>query len=226
MIMQDNLNKKTLHHANVIIGLGNPKDFIFGMLRNDLNFEIANNPDFLFLENQTFGIDDARELERWAMGKPFLGEAKVSILIIKSITHEAQNALLKILEEPPLGTYFFMSLENLGGLLPTFISRVRILNLPNAPDDLEENDISNNARKFLKGKIKDRLAMARSLSRSEDKSKMKELIKEMEKICYENSNDKIYSESEAMKNILTAKIFASARGSSPKMLLEWLSCVL
>ena len=48
---------------------------------------------------------------------------------------------------------------------------------------------------------------------------MKELIKDLEKIAYKDGSKNI-------KNILTAKIFASARGSSPKMLLEWLACVI
>ena len=58
---------------------------------------------------------------------------------------------------------------------------------------------------------------------------MKELISNLEEIYYKSYNKDIANDTEkarAMKNILTAKIFASTKGSSPKMLLEWLSCVL
>lgn len=67
--------------------------------------------------------------------------------------------------------------------------------------------------------------MINTMAKSEDKSDIKELIKDLEKIAYgrgaENAKD-----AEAMKNVLKAKIFTTARGSSPKMLLEWLACVL
>jgi hypothetical protein len=217
-------NKK-MHHANVIAG-GDSRDFIFGILENDLKFKTQGNPDFLLIENQIFGIDDARDFERWVIGKPLVGETKVSFIIVKSITHEAQNALLKTLEEPPLGTYIFINLESLGGLLPTFLSRVRVLELPKGVFEMPQSQKTpfgsdTPAKKFLAGKIKEKFALVRSLSKKENKDEMKDLIKDLEEVAYK-SNFK----SQDLKNILTAKIFASARGSSPKMLLEWLSCVL
>lgn len=39
------------------------------------------------------------------------------------LTHEAQNALLKILEEPPLGTKFIINTDSSNALLPTVLSR-------------------------------------------------------------------------------------------------------
>lgn len=216
-----------LHHANIIAGEENSRDFIFDILANDLNFNIKANPDFLLMENLSFGIDDARDLKKWASGKPLVGEIKVSVIIAKSITHEAQNALLKVLEEPPAGTYIFINLENLGGLLPTLISRVRIIEIPKC--SVEKDVPQSKADKFFHSKIKDKFSMVRSLSKSENKTDMKELIRDLEKISYENCRENMpndISKSKMMKNILTAKVFASARGSSPKMLLEWLSCVL
>lgn len=42
---------------------------------------------------------------------------------------EAQNAFLKILEEPPLNTLFILTAESENNLIPTIISRVRIVQL-------------------------------------------------------------------------------------------------
>jgi len=154
---------KKLHHANVIIG-DNCRGFVFEILTDKLNFNVNANPDFSLVESQTFGIDEARDLERWAIGKPFLSDVKVSLLIINSITFEAQNALLKVLEEPPLGTYIFINLQSLGGLLPTFLSRVRILN----SEKLSKGVFDSNTQKFLSGKIKEKFAMVRSLSKKEN----------------------------------------------------------
>jgi len=210
-----------MYHANIIISKRDSRDFVFNLLEKDLNFNIKANPDFLLIENESFGIDDARNFEKWAIGKPFVGEVKVSLIIVKSITFEAQNALLKVLEEPTLGTYIFINLESLGGILPTFISRVRVLTVPLVSESSKITSEENTSYKFLHSKIKEKLALIHSLSKKEDKNEMKELIKNLEEIAYKNN-----FKPQSLKNILTAKIFAATRGSSPKMLLEWLSCVL
>jgi len=210
-----------MHHANIILSDQDCREYIFDILVRDLSFNVNANPDFLLVENQSFGIDDARNLERWAIGRPLVGETKVYLIITKSITHEAQNALLKVLEEPPVGTYIFINLENVGGLLPTFISRVMFLEISSEKDDIKNKFEKNSGSRFLNSKIKDRLAMIRSLVKKEDKSNLKELIKDLEIVAFKENR-----QADQMKNILTAKIFASARGSSPKMLLEWLSGVL
>ncbi|MFH0804256.1 MAG: hypothetical protein V1896_01490 [Candidatus Zambryskibacteria bacterium] len=220
------MHTEKLHHANVIAG-DDCRNFVFEILEKNLNFDVNANPDFLLLESPFFGIDDVRNFEKWVICKPLLGKVKVSLIIVKSITHEAQNALLKVLEEPPLGTYIFINLESLGGVLPTFISRVRILELPKPVKSVFETPQSpktpftSEAEKFLFSKIKEKFALIRSLAKKEDKNEIKELIKNLEEIAYQNN-----FEPRNMKDILTAKIFASTRGSSPKMLLEWLSCVL
>jgi len=217
-----------LHHANLIVGAEDYRDFVFDTLIRDLNFNVKANPDFLLAENQSFGIDDARNLKKWVAGKPLTGEIKVSLIIAKSITHEAQNALLKVLEEPPAGTYIFINLESFGGLLPTFISRIMVLH-PSASANSENPPIKSTGSKFLNSDIKGKLSIIRSLLKNTDKTEMKELLRDLEEISYKKytpESTKDIAKTKAMKDILMAKIFASARGSSPKMLLEWLSCVL
>jgi len=199
---------KRLHHANIIAGKEDYRDFVFGILEKELNFDI-------------------KAMKRWALGKPLIGEIKVSLVITKSITHEAQNALLKVLEEPPAGTYLFINIEHLGGLLPTFISRVMIL-APKASEKVPKLAESTGS-KFLNSDINRKLSVIRSLSKNEDKTPMKELIKNLEEISYKEKASALNERGADMislNHILTAKIFASARGSSPRMLLEWLSCVL
>lgn len=205
-----------MYHANLIISRNDCREFVFEFLKNNLNFKVRANPDFLLLENETFGIDAARDFGEWVLGRPFSGEAKVSLIVAKSIGVEAQNALLKVLEEPPPDTYIFINLESLGGVLPTFLSRVQILDLP--PKKSEDDSLAQN---FLSSKIKEKFAIINSFSKKEDKNLAREFIKSLEEIAYQSNMKK-----GNLKNILTAKIFSSARGSSPKMLLEWLSCVL
>ena len=126
--------------------------------------------------------------------------------------------MLKILEEPPLGTYIFINLESLGGLLATFVSRIRILDTFPTLEKIGKPTENISSKFFLNGGIKEKLAIIRSLSKknpsADGKSEMKELIRNLEEIAYKNN-----LKAENLKNILTAKIFAGARGASPKMLL-------
>jgi len=48
---------------------------------------------------------------------------------------EAQNALLKLLEEPPEGSVLILTSSHADGLLPTIRSRVQLSNLPSPVDD-------------------------------------------------------------------------------------------
>ncbi len=50
------------------------------------------------------------------------------------LTVPAQNALLKMLEEPPVSTNFYLTLGSITSLLPTIRSRTTLINLPNTPN--------------------------------------------------------------------------------------------
>ena len=208
---------KNLHHSHIVLSHTDQRQTVFDILKQDLGFEIQQNPDFLLLESDTFGIDEVKDLERWVIKKPFLSEVKASLLLVDSITFEAQNALLKILEEPPLGTYFFIHIGSLQNLLPTFLSRVQVLDLTKETRSVDSESLID-ATKFLRSDLKQKFALIRSLAKSDDKKDMKDLIQNLEMAAYKDK-----STHNQLKNILVAKTLVSARGSSPKMLLEWLS---
>lgn len=73
---------------------------------------------------ERFGIDDARELIHQAYQRPGEGEFQLLIIQTEFITNEAQNALLKVLEEPPSSTKFLFVLPHDHFLLPTLASRL------------------------------------------------------------------------------------------------------
>lgn len=58
---------------------------------------------------------------------------------IDTMSKEAQNAILKITEEPPNKARFIMTVEDLGGVLPTIKSRAMSLHMePYSADELKE----------------------------------------------------------------------------------------
>lgn len=74
------------------------------------------------------GIDDARRLQDLAYVKSFAPETERNIIVItETIRYEAQNALLKLLEEPPQNTVFHVVVTDQSGLLPTLRSRFSIV---------------------------------------------------------------------------------------------------
>ena len=75
-------------------------------------------------EKLTFTIDMVRELTQSLSYASLQGKTRHVILIaIDHATTEAQNALLKMLEEPPTRTQIWLTAEHQAKLLPTIISR-------------------------------------------------------------------------------------------------------
>lgn len=86
------------------------------------------SPDILTVApaegKKTIGIDDVRAIRRGAYIKPNDLEFKMFVIDgCDRMTVQAQNALLKILEEPPDATYFFLLCESSSALLATVRSR-------------------------------------------------------------------------------------------------------
>ena len=91
-----------------------------------LEFETQNHPDFLLLnpENGTIKIEQIRNLMNKAIEKPIIGTRKVYILNdADTMTKEAQNCLLKTLEEPPEYLVIILIVQNESQILTTIKSR-------------------------------------------------------------------------------------------------------
>jgi len=75
-----------------------------------------------------FGIDDARAISAQAQLRPATSAGQVFVIKTSFVNHEAQNALLKLFEEPPADTQFVLVLPPAFQLLPTLQSRIGIEN--------------------------------------------------------------------------------------------------
>lgn len=164
-----------------------------------------------------FGIDDARNLVQQAYGRP--SNADILCLVIRSdfVTLEAQNALLKILEEPPESSRFIFVLPPDFSLLPTLASRFNLIESPNP----EKGIITPEFSKFLSSTYKDRLSVL------DVEIKSKNLVWQQAikagLISYLKTDGKelnSYKELEFLARTLLT------RGASNKMLLEHLALLL
>jgi DNA polymerase-3 subunit delta' len=76
-------------------------------------------------------VDQIREVQRRLTTRPTLGEKRAVIIDpADDLERGAANALLKSLEEPPVGTYFLLVSHSPARLLPTIRSRCRSLRFP------------------------------------------------------------------------------------------------
>jgi len=92
--------------------------------------EAGCHPDYHLIEPRgaSIKIDLVRKLERELRLKAFQGGAQVVVFHpAETLTPEAANCLLKILEEPPAGVYFFLLAAQPALLLPTVVSRCQVL---------------------------------------------------------------------------------------------------
>jgi DNA polymerase III gamma/tau subunit len=97
----------------------------------------GKNPDFRFFSSTvgtTIGIEEVRELQRFLALKPFQeGRKAVLIWEAQGLTPEAQNALLKTLEEPPAHSLLILAAPEASLLLPTIVSRCSLVQLVSIP---------------------------------------------------------------------------------------------
>ncbi len=107
------------------------------------------HPDVILLdrEGRDIVVDDVRALRREAYVAPLEGERKVFLLQhAQNMNQAAQNAALKLLEEPPAGVYFILLCGNVPALLPTVRSRCVVVGGTgpgeDAPDDGESRALA------------------------------------------------------------------------------------
>jgi DNA polymerase III, delta subunit len=105
------------HHATLFVH-PERKDIsetLWGELQN-------NSKAHTFFDTTVLDIDTARSIQSWA-NTPY-SESKLGLVSFHTITVPAQNALLKIVEEPPNGVGFIFITSNKESLLPTLLSRL------------------------------------------------------------------------------------------------------
>mgnify|MGYP002799013390 CR=1 FL=1 len=100
-----------------------------------------NHPDIIYVTHEkpgSIGVDEIRsQLVNDVQIKPYSGKYKVYIVAeAEKMTAQAQNALLKTLEEPPAYAVILLLTTNGEMLLDTVRSRCVLLNLKPVPDRL------------------------------------------------------------------------------------------
>lgn len=116
------------------------------------------------------GIEDVRALHKKIILKPFKSKTKAIIVQAFDITLEAQNALLKTLEEPPNHTIIIIAVTRKDSILPTILSRCKIVTIQEKGEKSNE-EISKHLellKSIVSNGVGYRLKMAQDVSAKEE----------------------------------------------------------
>jgi|CXWL01.1.fsa_nt_gi hypothetical protein len=103
--------------------------------------------DITLLQYEAFPVEESRRLHDSVYRTPMVGTRKGIIIAVSRMFHEAQNALLKIFEEPPEGTVLILVVPSVGIIIPTLRSRMTAL--PQQNIKKEKNQTESVAEIFL-----------------------------------------------------------------------------
>jgi|SRR3989344_5052929 len=218
-----------MHHAFAIEAEGGEGiEVALGWADKELGMKIAVNPDIVVLKYGLFSVEDARRVGEIAAQGPVAGEHKVILIAAARAYREAQNALLKLFEEPPEGTYLFLILPSLGGLLPTLRSRVHILELGIKNKELR---IGKEAEEFLKATRERRSAMVKKLATGKDEEERRAhrdealaIMNGIEAVAYQHVG-RSTSHIKLLEEIQTLRGYLHQPSAPVKMILEHLAIV-
>lgn len=174
-------------------------------------------PDVHVLMISEFGINDARELRMRASMMPVAAACQIFLLEINTITAEAQNALLKLFEDPPPRTQFYLVMSPAGTLLPTLRSRLFLIGEDETATDPIESATFD---EFYGATYGDRLATVARLSKEKAYSVMEVLLVGAERVATEEKDATL------LETVVYVRQHLGTRGASAKMLLESLSLAL
>lgn len=178
-------------HANLIVGDdGIGKSVIAKYLSNNI-IKLKDNVESVdivryYPSSSSFGVDDVRKIIDEVNKKPYEGDKKVLILYkCDKMTTQAQNALLKTIEDPPIGVYLILLSESLEAILDTIQSRCQVYKLtPLSKEDILEYIQIN----FPDVKYNDRyaaLAFSTGIPGKVDRFINDEKLKELRNTCVE-----------------------------------------
>lgn len=207
------------HHAYIYEGALAQVDALVADARKRFGFSDHHSPDVHVSTVEVFGIAEARALRESALLRHTAGKS-LFIIAASSITTEAQQALLKLFEEPQQGAVFILLVPH-GMVLSTLRSRC----VP-YPTSLAQTSEEKEAISFLRMAYKERSASIAALLKDDTgvRDRVRQLVNALEAVLARDI-DKPEIRS-GLAEIGFVRGYLADRAPSYKMLLEHLAAVL
>lgn len=208
-------------NVQLVAGTARDIDTVLRMLAKN-GIETSANPDLTIEQYQNFGIDDARALRERAVMRAS-SSRRIFVLSMSGITAEAQNALLKTLEEPSGNALFILIHPAPQQLLPTLRSRAQTLAIESSSDV----QLIVDPQVFIKAVPQKRLDMLKPLLEKgeDDKRDTGQILGFLSGIERELASAKDIDR-EGLDALYRARAYISDRGALVKPLLEQLALML
>lgn len=202
LLVQANQNKK-ISHSYMFIGtegigkkmianefakmiLCTSENQYCGQCKSCIEFDTNNNPDFKIIEPEgnSIKIEQIREFQAKVAEKPIISERKVYIINDSDkMTTEAQNCLLKTLEEPPEFVTIILIASNENSFLTTIKSRCMIIHFDKIPNNQIEEFLEKNHQTRIDSPIMIQ-AFQGSIGKAIQLKEKKEQYEKIEEILY------------------------------------------
>ena len=189
--------------------LCNNHDLTCTSCKSCIEFESNNHPDFFVLEpdGNIIKIEQIRNMQKIIQEKPIISKKKVYIIDnADKMTKEAQNSLLKTLEEPPEYMTIILIGTNESLFLPTIKSRCMIIHF----EDLSKaelrmylnEDISDETLDIFQGSIGKLIKLKDKKEEYERYNKIIQNLDKLDIIEILNLADPIYKAKEEIDEVL------------------------
>lgn len=234
----EKLFPKNLYHSYVIEGDGNEiamELLQFLEIRGDIP---KHSPDVLCQTYEAFTMDDSLEIKEWHSRLGITDGKKVCIISTKFINREAEQTLLKIIEEPGVNTHFFIIIPDSSILLDTILSRVHVIKIKQA-EDKNDIELQKEVISFIKSSPKERIDKVSEIikkNKSEENSGQlryytTSFVNELESIFYQKFKKDINNINNInikfiLDELQKSRGYLSTPGASVKMILEHLALVI
>jgi len=130
----------------------------------------SGHPDLLYIRSgEKLGIAESRKIKEHFSLKPYSAKGRVVVLEDASVmTDEAQNALLKTLEELPKEALLILGADTDANLLPTVLSRCQIIRSENLQPSPPNAEFDQDIEKLLSAGMEERFGAIEKLKNKEE----------------------------------------------------------
>lgn len=179
-----------------------------------IEFDTNNNPDFLLisLDGNSIKIEQIRDIQKKIQEKPIISNKKVYIIDDADLmTQEAQNCLLKTLEEPPEFATIILIGSNSNSFLPTIKSRCTIMNFDKITNDEMKqylkkqyniDNINENMIQMYQGSIGKAIELKEKQEEYKNIEKVINNINQYDLVDFINNAEFLYKCKEEISNVL------------------------
>ena len=211
-----------LHHSIILIGNRVVNLDLVKNYFSEQGIVIQANPDVVIFDTENLGIDIVRDHIVPLVTAQKISKARCIVLSFDRATIDAQNALLKSIEEPQAGTYFFILVPTIESILSTIVSRSQIIS-GNQTSGETRLDVS----KFLNQTLSGRFAMVEEWTKNKkeehnlSKTEIVNFLDQIEKFLWDRKN----RDEQLFADIRQMREYANIRGASHRVILDYVAMI-